>query len=282
MSAGGVYAHSGAVVAERGGNSRAYSEYEKRLLLKELEIKRLAAQNQNLKTTIAILWTAVGILLLIGIVAMVLRGCASEPEEDTLSCTESIIEQTRMSAEQVKAQSAPPPSATNRHALISDAKAAPAAGSRIADARRNVDVATKKSEKANLQNQASTPLNQQCVDDSPEWSPAKATAPAEKVPPKCESALDNHDTQECAKCKGTGKEFVACSACKDMCGWISTSCDKCKGAGLISDHVGMWTCDKCERGERLVKCSKCKGSGAVKAKCSACGGSGLINAGKVR
>lgn len=282
MSAGGVCAHSGAVAAERGGNSRAYSEYEKRLLLKELEIKRLAAQNQNQKTTIAILWTTVGILLLLGIAAMVLRGCASEPEEEMQSRIESIIEQKRMSAEQVKAQPAPPPSATNRKAMISDAKAAPATGLRISDARRNVDSLTKKSEKAKPQKQTSIPLNQQCVDDSPVRSPAKTNALVGQVSPKGESALDKHDTQECAKCKGTGKESVACSACKDRCGWISTSCDKCKGAGYISDYWGMWECDKCDRGELLVECSKCKRSGEVKAKCSACGGSGQINAGKVR
>lgn len=118
--------------------------------------------------------------------------------------------------------------------------------------------------------------------------PEEDTAKEEEwICPRCHGTC----SVECDACYGTGQRIIECRYCKGTgtckyCkGEKEIPCPRCKGKGYIIRRVlvpgeggGMRTkrvdCPDCRRGR--IKCPKCKGSG----KCSKCYGTGIIKAGK--
>ena len=73
-----VAAQPNTAAIERNAYDRARSDFEKRLMAKELDNRRIESENQSLKNIVVILATIIAILLVLGAGMLLFRGCFHE------------------------------------------------------------------------------------------------------------------------------------------------------------------------------------------------------------
>lgn len=299
-----VAAQPNTAAIERNAYDRARSDFEKRLMAKELDNRRIESENQSLKNIVVILAVILSVLVVAGVGALLFSCCFSSSQKPV-----QVEEPKNLNPVDLESGSdiqQPDKKMSDRGKSDKKDGGQGQKPSKVADNMEPTEQRAKEMQKAveeqvgdydpptteqklplNKANQKKDNLGQ--VTGSPETNkpPVKVVTKGREVvnhqgiDPARKNQVGHRDVAKCAACDGCGKVVITdrCPVCKGF-GYIWCY-EKCRSREHIErdDLDGFLFCAQC-RTKRMAQlpCGNCHGQGRIKVTrdCNQCSGNELI------